>query len=72
MTLNLTDRERQALQRGEAVRLTAPGLGDVIVQQAEAFEDALAQARDKAALAQSARKAAERWAQENQFDRRSG
>jgi hypothetical protein len=66
MTVELTEEQRQAIQRGEAVRLSVMDLGEVVVLPASAFV-ALLNEQDKAAWAKLARKAATRWAQENPF-----
>ena len=67
MSLELSDAQRQAVQRGEPVRLTADDLGDVVVLQAQAYEELVRADADKVAWAKVARKAADRWAEENPF-----
>jgi hypothetical protein len=68
MTLELTEEQRQAVQRGEAVRLSGTDLGKVVVLSASAFEGALLEEREKAEWAQLGRNAAERWGRENPYE----
>jgi hypothetical protein len=69
MNIQLTDQQKQAARNGEAVRLTVPELdSDFVLLRAEKYElirDLLEDEREKAAWAKLARKAADRWAEEN-------
>jgi hypothetical protein len=69
--IDLTEAQRQAVKKGEAVRLIDPESGEELVLLAAAAYEALRERREdeqeKAAWAKLARKAADRWAQENPF-----
>ena len=71
MTIELTEEQRQALRNGKTVRLTIPELGgDLVLLPAERYEsirELLEDEQEKAAWARLARKAADRWAEENPF-----
>jgi len=71
MNIKLTAEQQEAVQKGEAVRLTVPELNsDLVLVPAEQYEslcELLNDEREKAAWAQLARKAANRWAEENPF-----
>jgi hypothetical protein len=71
MNIELTAEQQQAVQKAEAVRLTVPELnGDLVLLPAEQYEslrEFLDDEREKAAWARLARKAANRWAEENPF-----
>jgi hypothetical protein len=67
MTLQLSSEQQEALQRGETVRISATGVGEVVVLRAAAFDDALAEQRELADLARLARRAADSWAAENPY-----
>jgi hypothetical protein len=71
MNIELTEEQKQAVRNGEAVRLTVPELdSDVVLLRAEQYENLLEfseDEREKAAWAKLARKAANRWAEENPF-----
>jgi hypothetical protein len=71
MNIELTAEQQQAVQKGEVVRLTVPELSsDLVLLRAEQYEilrEFLDDEREKAAWAQLARKAANRWAEENPF-----
>lgn len=68
MTIDLNYDQSQAVRRGEAVRLIAQDLGEVVVLQASAYEEALAEEREKAGWARLSKKAADRWGRENPFE----
>jgi len=65
MTVELIIEQHAAVQRGEIVRLTITGLGEVVVAQVAVYEDSLQVEREKANLAQAARKAVDRRTREN-------
>lgn len=69
MTIELTEVQRQAISKGEPVRLNAPEVGaDVVVMRADEFEElreVLEEEREKQAIAAVGLSAAQRWAQEN-------
>lgn len=65
MTIHLTEDQRQAVQRGEPVRVEALGLGEVVVLPAELYEEERQGDADLAAWAKLSRKAASKWAKEN-------
>ncbi len=69
--IELTKEQRQAVLKGEPVRLCPPEIGaDIILLRADAFEQiglACEDAREKAAWAALARKAAQQWAEENPY-----
>ena len=67
MTLEITDQQWLAIERGESVYVNAGSVGALVLLKADAFDDALAQDRDKAALASAGRRAADHWARENPF-----
>jgi hypothetical protein len=71
MTIELTEEQRQAVRNGQPVRLTIPDLGgDLVLLPAEHYESIRALVEDeqeKVAWARLARKAADRWAEENPF-----
>lgn len=68
MSLELTEVQREAVRRGEAVRLSDRDLGEVVVQDAAAYEEVLRDEREKAGWAQLGRKSADCWGRENPFD----
>jgi hypothetical protein len=68
MTLDLNQDQSQAVMRGETVRLSSHDLGEVVVLQLAAYEEALAEERERAGWSQLGKKAAERWGQENPFE----
>ena len=68
MILELSEQQRQAVERGDPVRLAAEGLGDVIVFRAQAFDERDASEQEQKNLAMRARQAAKRWGRENPFD----
>lgn len=68
MTLDLNQDQSQAVMRGEPVRITSDALGEIVVLQVAAYEEALAEEREKAAWSKVGRKASERWGQENPFE----
>jgi hypothetical protein len=69
MNIGLTEEQGQAVKEGNPVRLTVPELGgNLVLLSAERYEsirDLLEDEQEMAAWAALARKAANRWAQEN-------
>jgi hypothetical protein len=69
--IELTEKHRQALRNGEAVRVPLPEMGEevVLIRGADfaRIQLLLEDEREKAAWAEVARKAATRWAEENPF-----
>jgi hypothetical protein len=69
--IELTEKHRQALRNGEAVRVPSPEIGEeaVLLRGADfaRIQMLLEDEREKAAWATVARKAASRWARENPF-----
>ncbi len=67
--IELTETQREAVRRGQAIRLAAPEIGvDVVLLRAELYEsirELLIDEQEKAAWAGCGRKAAENWIQEN-------
>jgi hypothetical protein len=72
VNIELTEEQRQAVTDGKTVRLTVPELGgDLVLLRAERYErirDLLEDEQEKAAWAKLARKAANRWAEENTYE----
>jgi hypothetical protein len=71
MNIELTEEQRQAVRDGKMVRLTVPELGGELVllraEHCESLGDLLQDEQEKAAWAKLARKAANRWAEENPY-----
>ena len=67
MTIHLTEDQRQAVQRGEPVRVEALGLGEIVVLQAELYDEEHHADAELAAWAKLSRKAASKWAKENPY-----
>lgn len=68
MTIQLTDEQHRAVQRGEPVRLMSAGLGEIVVLPATVYDDLQQAEAEQTAWAGLARKAASRWAEENPFE----
>ena len=66
MVIQISDEQRSALQRGEAVRVTADDVGDVVVIRAVKVA-ADGAADDARAWAQTARQARDSWGEVNPF-----
>ena len=71
MNIELTEDQGQAVRDGKTVLLTVPELGgELVLLRAERYEsirDFLQDQQEKAAWAKLARKAADRWAEENPY-----
>ena len=69
--IELTEKQRQALRNGEAVRVPALDNGEEVVllrgEDYDRIQALLEDEREKASWAGLSRKAATRWAQENPF-----
>ena len=69
--IDLTEEQRQAILKGEAVRIPSPEIGeDLVLLRGALYEkirELLEEEREKAEWAKLSRKAANRWAQENPF-----
>ena len=65
--MNLTVEQVEAVKKGETVHVQMPGVGEVLVLLPGALTDLLEEEREKTGWARLARKAAERWAQDNPF-----
>jgi len=69
--IELSEEQRQDVQSGKPVRVSAPELGgEVVLLSSDTYNilcDQLDDDREKAAWARLARKSTESWAQENPF-----
>ena len=67
MILELTEQQRQAVVRGDPVRINAAGIGDVIVFRPGEIAAQDGESDELAQMAALARRAAKRWGEENPF-----
>jgi hypothetical protein len=67
MTIQLTDDQRQAIERGEPVRVQADGIGEVVVLTATSYAEELETNADLAAWAKLSIRAASKWTEENPY-----
>lgn len=65
--MQLTEEQREAVKSGQAVHVQVPDVGEVVILLPDALTELLEEERARAAWAKLARKATERWAQENPF-----
>lgn len=68
MTVELSEEQRQAVRRGEAVRIVLDELGELVVVPAKEYDAMVEEERNKAAWARLARNAACSWGKENAFE----
>jgi hypothetical protein len=67
LTLDVTDEQRSAVRRGDAVELVLGDLGEIVIVSKDAYET-LMDYREKAAWSKLGQKALEQWARENPFE----
>ena len=63
--MQLTAEQREAVKSGQPVHMEVPDVGEVVILLPDALAELLEEERGRAAWARVARKAAERWDQEN-------
>jgi hypothetical protein len=71
MTIELTEEQRQAVMKGEAVRLSAPEVGgDVVLLRAEHYDslqELLEDERQQKAFREAGLRSAMRWMKDNPY-----
>ena len=71
MSIDLTEEQKQALQKGEVVRVPVPGMGsDLVLMRADQYEDIreiLDDERQQKAFREAGLRSALRWMKENAY-----